>query len=347
MALYDKISNGIIGTTIFRGILALSVAIHHADIFNLGYFPLLIGRTAIISFFVLSGWVIGWYFYSRGESINLQSVIRFYCKRAVRLYPVLLISVLIAGIYLHKIPLSDVSVMIPIFLSPPSMFNHVLWTLFVEIQFYILAPFVIYYLKNIRLSSLMHVGIFFTLFVIGRLFEYGFSRDVMSALDTRSLIGNACYFYAGLVFSQMVLVHKINPFDGLSDRKLILLMAGCFGIAASLYPISAIAYLLFGVIAVTLGALAVIELSRRRVVLFKQLAMPVKALYGLGIISYGYYVFHGLCLKLTELNSIQLWGMNASIGNWSGFLMIVIMPVIFAIISFVLIEKRIGKIYER
>ena len=54
----DKlIYNGIIGTTVLRGLLALAVALHHADIFGLGYFPLMSGRSAVIGFFVLSAFL--------------------------------------------------------------------------------------------------------------------------------------------------------------------------------------------------------------------------------------------------------------------------------------------------
>ena len=246
----------------FRGILALSVALYHANVFHI-----ITGRTAVICFFGLSGWCI---------AASYKDISSFYLKRIVRLAPVLTASFVLTTLFCVS--------------------NRVLWTLLVQIQFYIFVPLLLLVFPRKR-----HLVIYALLFILPRLFIE----------DSRSLVGNLCYFYAGIWLYQ-------NPLD-IPLEYLKGLIPVCFGF--TLFGGW------FGANSAILGCLFVIEFCQR--VEFKK-----NVLYFLGLISYGYFVYHGFCYGLMEGGVIEV-----ETGTLEGFAVLVLMPIPMAILSYWLVEK--------
>jgi len=344
--------NGITGTTILRGILAFAVALHHADLFRIGYFPLMIGRTAILSFFVLSGWVVAWMFFSTGERPQWTVTKDFYRRRMKRIVPVLIINFLLVCIVTKHFHWPDLGILFPLgWVASDSVANHVLWTLFVEVQFYILAP-VILWLVVPRMSWALHLFCYVLIYLLPRVWGVA-TGDVslVSTLDTRSLAGNFYAFYAGLWYCRKVLVDGKSPLEGFSLKTVGFLVVGCYGIAAIIKPFSDVSYLLAGVHFAVAGALFSIELSRRvygdGVVIVKNKIL--NGFYYLGVISYGYYVYHGFCYMLSERHLVQNFAdkfLRGSLepGSILFFILLVVVPFFMAAFSHSFIEKKLGKL---
>lgn len=341
----EGIYNGIVGTTILRGFLAFIVALHHADIFKIGYFPLMSGRSAVIGFFVLSGWVMTWFFYSNDIPMTIKRTGNFYFRRLLRLGPVLIINFILVCCVMKKVMPWELIGLLPVWPTPlPKFFNHILWTLVVEIEFYVLLPLLLMAKNYWRKSLGIHVTVYSLLFIIPRVIAFTLEGlNLESTLDMRSLAGNACYFYAGIAFC----VASLQGRSWLKEWNLsglVMCILGCWGFAAITYAYWNIVYNLIGVHGIVVGALAVIECARRFMPReYHSIPALLKPLYGLGVISYGYYVFHGFCLGLIELHKISWGGQIVELYSGLGFVMLVIAPLAMACAMYFTLEKWINR----
>lgn len=161
---------------IYRYILAVLVLLSHFGIYFFGYNQ---GVSAVVSFFMISGYVITLlikkHYSSRGD------ILSFYLDRALRLFPqflfYLMITVIIFIIYNEKTYLTGAAqVFTNITMLPLNFFavyddNFILipqaWSLGLELQFYILIPIILIFkaeslvLKaSIALASFAYVQIF-------------------------------------------------------------------------------------------------------------------------------------------------------------------------------------------
>lgn len=161
--------------------------------------------------------------------------------------------------------------------------------------------------------------------------------------------GTRALFFLGLWYCRYVLTEEASPLKKLTVNKILGLCLGCYAVAAVVYPFSRILYGLVGIHFALLGAILAIEFSRRFFGNERGLntLTSLKPLYFLGLISYGYYVYHGFCLMLTDRNLVksfmaQIFNMELTRGSVPFIFMVVIVPFFMAWASYHFVEKRGG-----
>jgi peptidoglycan/LPS O-acetylase OafA/YrhL len=167
-----------------RGIAILMVVIHHCVYFpNNGFGrlmnPLLnSGRLGVPIFFTLSGFLMGILVFSKKEF----SIRSFWIRRISKIYPPFIISIIAVVIYIifhhgfsgvFEYIIFNITTVYNFLENPFKIVNPVFWSLFVEIQFYIIFP-IIYivsrkYLKNPEIYSCV---IIFLASLIGKILVY-------------------------------------------------------------------------------------------------------------------------------------------------------------------------------
>lgn len=134
-----------------RALAVLAVVLHHLDIGSR------LGPYGVMTFFVLSGFLITWLLLQelqRSSTISLRS---FYLRRTLRIFPAFyafwVVDVVLSVVYLHR---ADWAQFMATFfylnnyyiaiVNPPHMAMQHLWSLGVEEQFYLLWPW--FFLKS-------------------------------------------------------------------------------------------------------------------------------------------------------------------------------------------------------
>lgn len=156
-----------------------SGAISATRIFGYASFPLVWGSIGVPIFFVLSGYCIhrGYAGASKGDFLFRDMAIRFWFRRFIRIYPVLLAALIVTLILdnftLRLLPsysrVGDLSIrgfLINFFalqgvIGDVFGSNGALWTLSIEIQFYIVYPFLLVLIRNLGVRNIL----FFVLMV--------------------------------------------------------------------------------------------------------------------------------------------------------------------------------------
>nr|MBD8133912.1 acyltransferase [Pantoea agglomerans] len=149
----------------YRLILALAVLLSHAGVTINGFNQ---GVAAVISFLLISGMVITGMINKRFE--GKDSILRFYADRALRIYPQYLFYVfisLLCGAFilnehygLTRILVNALNLPLNFFVNINTNFLMILpsWSLALELQFYILIPWLIFY-KKMKLAT--YASLFF------------------------------------------------------------------------------------------------------------------------------------------------------------------------------------------
>lgn len=224
----------------YRLLLALSVMLSHLDVTVLGHNP---GVTAVVAFYVISGYVmtalIGKHYATPGR------IPVFYLDRALRLYPQLLlymvltiaIILIIHPRHVHLQDLSLTKLLLNLLIVPVNFYQLdwgglstcvlLPWSLGLEVTFYLAVPFILQF--NLRLAACaLSVGVFILayfgvlntdlfgyrllpgtlfLFLVGSLL---FRRDTPA--DTRMLMGVIALTVAG--FAGLILRPALQaPFN--------------------------------------------------------------------------------------------------------------------------------------
>lgn len=192
-----------------RGLAALAVAIGHvliaseqtrglnivtvSEIGNLTFFKIIIrlllvvfnGEAAVMCFFVISGFVL-YKSLNNLHSNNKHWIAEFYKRRILRIYPALIVSYIIFGLYLE---------------TPTNQFvqgillwgigeNPVTWTLKVELLMAILLPFIYLMLNNkkfVVLPIIISIVVFIT-------YNYNVNTLLPHIQITNMLLGQVNYF---------------------------------------------------------------------------------------------------------------------------------------------------------
>lgn len=315
---------------ITRGILALSVIFWHLEgykenIWSLFNFP---GRTAVILFFGMSGFVISYGFIFEKYSFKKTDLKMFFSRRLLRIMPLFILISLITLLYQYffngELLLSLSHVLPEIFMI---QFNHsyklnsVFWTLGIEMQFYITVPFIIYfinhYIKNLR----GQLFFYFLLYGVYLIQAYLYGPDI------RNLLGNFIHFYSG-IFSCWYI--KKNGVPKISNLYVGLIITIIFILSNYLYHNSSIGYFTIGYFMINLSVPAIIilqyNLSKSQ---FNDRFNLISYFMTFGTISYGIYAWHPLIIELLK----QHYTPN--------LILILILSITVAYISYYLFEKPI------
>ena len=298
----------------------LLVFISHIVLFILdGKLYLAQGDLGVRFFFVLSGFLITYLLYFEKEnSAGLINLKKFYKKKALRILPVLFITLFLAFIVgrlkLENLPfLVDVTIRdLPWFLGFTSNFYiinftnisasiAILWAVSVEEQFYIVSAPIVAFIKKQNVYILLILII-----ILSTIFRFinadNSSRVLYSTFSVASDLAIGSLFGL-LAFSRENFIPKITKF--FSRNNVIILYAIIVSVVyIKMFPLKFIPVVLMSaytailpVIISVLFAFVILEQNYSSNSLFK--AGKNKYINYLGKISYGLYAYHMIAIALT------------------------------------------------
>lgn len=323
-----------------RGVAALVVVLWHVHGYR-GEFPNFLnipGRVGVWIFFGMSGYLIAHGFlYGKYQYIQ-RDLINYWRNRLLRIYPLfLLISAvsIFTAISINgnsPITLRDVpSQLLALQWTHDYILVGVFWTLGVEIQFYLLAPFVIWILIASKQSwRLLGIGMYLAMWgwpIFAALY-------LNASIDSRDVLGNMQHFLAGIL-ACMTLKHRKFDRPDQDWRRPMVASLIFLGLANYLYHVKLGLFMYGG------GALlvdAAIYLMVRSHALFEsgrvRNNIAVKAFTFTGILSYGIYAWHGYLMKYVPWTSDK-------------FFILVALSFILAWVSYRLLEIPVSKLRRR
>lgn len=331
--------------TIFRGLLALSVVIWHSvGAYNLiPFFINIPGRVAVWIFFGISGYVISYGFISQKYKGNVKDLQDFYINRALKILPLFfLLSFLAWATEYSQTGMSPVSwgdIPSEIFalqFNQNYKLNGVFWTLGIELQFYLIAPFIILPLIaifNNRVSqSLIAFALYFLSLVI---YKYQIETNGWS-FDGRNILANLSHFLIGIL--GCIATYGMSYKRMISHIMLIASVIGVF-LTAWLYKNEPFIFWSFdGILLVdVLILMLVIFHASSRVTskspLFNVLCKPM---IFLGVMGYGVYGWHAYFMKYSPIPFEQSLALT--------FFLLVPLSILAAFVTHLLLEKPLQKL---
>lgn len=218
------IKKHIYGLDILRGFCALLVAAYHVLSWNKYIEFSAVGRYGVYIFFVLSGFSIHYQYRDRINS--LSDIKNFIKKRFFRLFPLLLLTVVLS--YFIMLFRMDALTAYPIIMtlsllfgfSAPAITSAVTggWSLGIEFAFYIFYPVMLAFLQ----SSRQYIVALFSFFMLKLFFtNYVFSDYYITHVNElfTSPLSFVFYFIAGCYFAELYI--KKTPYQ--SDLYIFLL----------------------------------------------------------------------------------------------------------------------------
>ncbi|MCQ2959984.1 MAG: acyltransferase [Bacteroidales bacterium] len=151
----------------FRAIAAIVVMIGHIELFRLQKFGseffyfMPSGHTAVMLFFVISGFLITYLLTQEKERYGQISLKAFYLRRIFRIWPVYYLVLLISAFFIDSLSWSNVLYAVTIL---PNVSHSIgcgwsgspqIWSIGVENLFYIFFPFVIMFIREERIPMLL------------------------------------------------------------------------------------------------------------------------------------------------------------------------------------------------
>jgi peptidoglycan/LPS O-acetylase OafA/YrhL len=217
------------------------------------------------------------------------------------------------------------------------------WSLSVEEQFYLIWPFVILAVKNMRRIGQVAYLILITC-ILCRFSSWlslgngytNFAFQYMTRLD-------------GLCIGSLIAIWRFNGSYAQTKKKIIRLALGVFGFYAALIILTKIVpghlshfpFLGYTVIAVIFGAIVFAAIEKRN--FLSKLLLQNKVITYIGKISYGLYVFHWPILTLFKIYLLNKMT-NSGYSPYTGYVMVSLMAlavaVIVSIASYHLFEKK-------
>lgn len=283
---------------IVRGLAAVAVIIWHAGGYQGGW-PLINvpGRTAVWLFFGISGYVIAHGFINGRYGFKAQDIRDFYCNRFLRIYPIFILLSIVAWVTewattgINPIGWSDVpSQFFSFQFNQNYKLSGVFWTLGIEMQFYLIAPLLLFFICGRGWVGLIPA---YAAMVYAN--KVAVAYDVWS-LDGRNLLATLPHFMAGIIACRLALIIRVPSRAiamGLIPLALILLIWSnwWYHTHASKYWSSMGIVLVDGMIFLLAISHAELERTGTRIVKW------LDGLTFLGVISYGLYAWHAYLLK--------------------------------------------------
>lgn len=291
---------------IVRGLAALAVLYWHisgSNLFtlrheNLSWF-ITTGKLAVWIFFMLSGYLIGYGFYTEKYKFNTPSILSFYKNRFLRIYPIFFFVYLLTVFVTpeHFSRLADTNFWLrEVFAlqwNHTYPLNSVFWTLGIEIQFYFFAPFLILLQKKL-LGRYAEIIFYLLIMLSVHFYAESIRQPGVTPFDFRHTFGNLAHFQLGIICARYL--PNIKRFtQSIKTYQLWLIIAGIIYLVPYMnnsYYRGSIWSIRGMVRANILGALIIILHVYIEQKNFR-LSLPLKALTYLGTLSYGMYAWHG------------------------------------------------------
>ena len=187
------------------------------------------GGYGIGLFFMVSGFILALPFAEQKLSGKKPlSLAKYFSRRLTRIEPAYIVSLIIYFILrVWVMRYNSFESLLPHFLASlfyvhnlvydaHSSVNAVAWTLEVEVQFYLLAPFFsyIYFIKSILFRRI----IFAVVILAGTVYSYSQQYEVGNILN------KGCYFICGMLLAELYLLRSRD----FNEKKYALLGAACF-----------------------------------------------------------------------------------------------------------------------
>jgi peptidoglycan/LPS O-acetylase OafA/YrhL len=284
-------------------------ASHEASIFSFFNLP---GRAAVWLFFVLSGYLIAYGFVYGKYSITYSSIKKFYSNRLLRIYPLFLFATLISfalALYFDR-PI-DFSLKFLLQQFFVMQWTHeyslagVFWTLGIEMQFYLIAPFLLLY--QITSPNPLRTGLFvyLSLLAVPFISHFIFSHS----WDNRTLLGNLAHFQIG-VLGCLARCYVIKRFKHNANEIAILSLAlAIFSLcicAAFYHHLPRFFWVGLGGLILDFSGLMFIVCHTMLELKKITLNRFTKLISALGVLSYGLYVWHSIIAQYFKIFEISL-----------------------------------------
>ncbi len=313
-----------------RGILALLVVLWHVE----GYkgvfwdFLNLPGRTAVILFFGMSGYVISYGFIHKKYLFNRSDIWYFYKRRIIRIMPLFILISTITLCYhffLRGKWLLSISEILPeIFMF---QFNHsyslntVFWTLGVEMQFYLIAPLLIYFTMHFLNGTQKKIIFYCLLFGLFLIMSY------YIGVDSRNLFGNLFHFFSGIITCSYI---KNNGIPKYSSGILFAIILLIVSMSNYLFHNTGFIYYVLGLLMVNL-CIPMIIFAHHNLsdAIYEDRLKLISFFLTSGTVSYGIYAWHPFIIEIVNENYTQ------------NLLVIMLFTISTALISYFYFEKPI------
>jgi len=350
------------GLNELRAIAALCVVFHHLELYNhrdkiislfkinyLSYFIGSLGKNAVYLFFVLSGFLITYLLLLEKREDKTINVKNFYIRRVFRIWP------------LYYIIFTISFFLVPLIIKHTSFFNSEIyyisriydensynvkntilyllffsnvgspvvgaaqtWSISVEEQFYIIWPIIVRFLKKkILFAVLIFLPLFLTLYKKYHLpFSNYISYFPIEIMSVGGFFAYIKYYFNDRISS----IFKSN----------VLFMILCSVMFYLLFFDSIILYR-----AIVFGLLILFIIEDRRINLRSHI------LSRLGLISYGIYMYHPLCMFLSSAINNHLFRSNIIIYKIGFYILTLILTLIISYLSYNYIELKLLKIKDK
>jgi peptidoglycan/LPS O-acetylase OafA/YrhL len=258
------------------------------------------GRAAVWLFFVLSGYLIAYGFVYRKYDGTQHSVKKFYSNRILRVYPLFLFTSLVSlalALYFNKQLDFSLKFLLQQFFvlqwTHEYPLSGVFWTLGIEMQFYLIAPFLLLYQLSSPSPLRRGLFVYLSLLTVPFIFHFVFSYS----WDNRTLLGNLAHFQIG-VLGCLARSHAIEKFRNNANKIALL----SFALAIlSLTLCAGMYHYLPRIFWVGLGGV-ILDLSGFMFIIchimleLKKIPLNsfTKLLSALGVLSYGLYAWHSV-----------------------------------------------------
>jgi peptidoglycan/LPS O-acetylase OafA/YrhL len=301
------------------------------------------GAQAVVFFFVLSGYLMAKVCLSGKYTLDARGIINFWFNRVKRLLPiyyvVCIFSLLVGFRYLLEPFKYNIPRLLKIFglnYDGSFPFNQVIWTVGIEMLFYLVCPFLFLLYKPIQKSKVLS----FLVFIVSLWsFDWGLSVQFpLSAVS--SFVEFMPIFWAG-ASAYLVIAHLPK----LKTKFPIVSIFSVLVLIALMIPWKEFLGLDYrlGITLVTLLFVAVKEV-------FDPEYRPQKNVFNqLGLLSLGIYFWHILILSKLKLHFVDFFTLlfGSMIANYLIWLMTIVLSIGVAQLTFVLVEIPAAKWLDR
>ncbi len=326
------------------------------------------GGPYVFIFYLLSGYAIGYGFFSQKYTFLRSSLWKFYVKRFLRIAPIYYLVLLVCYLFIYpdkpKI-IGDIVRYITFTANDPSSlpFGGTHAIVSTEMQFYLVAPVLLFFLMAVLkyvpvrfVALLIFLASFIIRFVLVAAELVGGNKEWAMHVYTQ-VYGNLDLFLFGALLSYI----SINQFSVIAELKkkislrffLIILFFGALitnylteGIGEWNFVILYRVYTLPVLVSLVIGMVILILSTGRKVrpigsynvkdIVFL-LVHPRTFLYGIGILSYGIYLWHYPIFYYFFLRS------NSVIESWTHFffryIVVLITTLLLSLLSYALLER--------